>query len=76
MTTDEICLDIFVGSWKITYSESLPGWYQLLIKLQQVFPSIPANWDGHIMQPPFAANHTVLYKRGDRQMPKENNFYA
>ena len=76
MTTDEICLDIFSGSWKITYSESLPGWYQLLIKLQQVFPSIPANWDGHIMQPPFATNYTVLYEREDRILPQSINFYA
>ncbi len=76
MTVDEICLDILSGGWTITFSESLPGWYQLLIKLKQVFPAIPENWDGEIIQPAFATNYTVLYEREDRQMPQSNNFYA
>jgi hypothetical protein len=71
MTTDEICLDISTNGWKITYSESVPGWYQFVAKLKQAFPAIPDNWDGQIMQPPFATNYTVLYEREERGMPKD-----
>jgi hypothetical protein len=71
MTTDEICLDISTNGWKITYSESVPGWYQFVAKLKQAFPAIPDNWDGQIMQPPFATNYTVLYEREERRMPKD-----
>lgn len=63
MTTDEICMDIFVGEWKITFSESDRGWYQLQTRLKTAFPSIPDNWDVQIMQPPFATTFTVLYER-------------
>jgi hypothetical protein len=76
MATDEICMDIFSGEWKVTFSESVQGWYQLLAKLKMVFPSIPDNWDGQIRQPPFATNYTVLYEREDRHMPESTNFYA
>ncbi len=76
MTTDEICMEIFSGDWKYSFSESTPGWYQLLVKLKIVFPSIPDNWDGKIMLPPFATNFTVLYEREDHQRPESNNFYA
>jgi hypothetical protein len=74
--TDEICLNIFSDGRKITWSESTPGWYQFIAKLQLIFPAIPDNWDGKIVKPPFAANYTVLYEREDRIMPAGNNFFA
>ena len=76
MTTDEICLDIFVNNWKTTISEETPGWYQFVEKTKLIFPSIHQNWDAEIVSPPFATNLTLLYQRPDREMPEENNFYA
>lgn len=66
MTIDEICLDIVMGGWTITFSESLPGWNQFLLKLKAAFPSLPDNWEHQIVHPPFATNYTVLYERKDR----------
>lgn len=76
MTMDELCVELFSGNWKITYSESLPGWYQFVKKLNMAFPSLPDDWDWRIIQPPFATNYTVLYEREDRKMPESTNFYA
>ena len=74
MATDEICMDIVAGEWKFTFSESLPGWCQLLTRLKAAFPSIPDNWDREIIRPPFATNFTVLFEREDRQIPESSNF--
>jgi hypothetical protein len=66
-TYEELCLEIFWLYNKWTISEETPGWYQFLNKIKEAFPSIPANWDGTIAQPPFATNHTVLYQRKDSE---------
>ena len=76
VATDEICLDILSDGWKITYTESLAGWYVLLAKLKEAFPAIPDNWYVQVMHSPFATNYTVLYEREDRRMPESTNFYA
>lgn len=76
MATDEVCVELFSGNWKITFSESLPGWYQFVKKLNMAFPSLPDDWDWQITKPPFATNYTVLYEREDRKMPESTNFYA
>ena len=61
-TTDEICMDIVFKETYITFSEETPGWYQLIIKLKEVFKQIPENWDKEIVKPPFATNFKTIYK--------------
>ncbi len=74
LTADDICMDLFWKDWRWTITEDTPGWYRFLAKLKEIFPTIPDNWDGQMMHPPFATNYTVLYEREDRKMPNENNF--
>ena len=64
MTVDRIEMEIAYEEDKvIVISEELPGWYQFVLKTKEVFPSIPEDWDIQILQPPFAANHTTIYKK-------------
>jgi len=74
MTTDEICLELHIGDRAVRFSESTPGWYQFLDRLQVVFPTIPRGWDLDIIQPPMATNYTFLYERGGSRLPRKYNF--
>ena len=76
MTTDEIRMDIQWKGQTWTLTEETPGWYQLLKRLHDTFPSIPEDWEGAIIQPPFATNYTILYEREDCVLPESNNFYC
>lgn len=75
-TTDEICIELHVGDRAIRFSESTPGWYQFVARLQKVFPTIPKGWDMDIMVPPFATNYTVLFEREGGDLPAMFNFYG
>jgi len=75
-TYDEICMEITSGGLTWTLNEDTPGWYQLLKRLADVFPSIPKEWDWDIVQPAFATNYIILYEREDRMLPESTNFYC
>ena len=75
-TYDTICMKITSGGLTWTLNEDTPGWYQLLKRLADVFPSIPKEWDWDIVQPPFATHYTILYEREDRILPESTNFYC
>lgn len=63
MTTDRIDMHIAYGDKYFTISEDLPGWYQFINKIDEIFPSIPKNWEADVLKPPFAENKTILYQR-------------
>ena len=73
---DEICMKITWGGLAWTLTEETPGWYELLRRLAEAFPSIPKRWDIEITKPPFATNYTILYEREDRILPESTNFYC
>jgi hypothetical protein len=62
-TIDRIDMDIIYGEKYITVTEDQPGWYQFLLKLKEAFPSIPENWEGKIIQPPFVSNRQIIYRK-------------
>jgi hypothetical protein len=66
LTTDRVDLDIVYGEKYFTISEEFPGWYQFVLTINNVFPSVPKNWDTDIILPPFEENKTSIYR-------KENN---
>lgn len=75
-TVDEICVELHVGDRAIRFSESTPGWYRFLARLQEKFPMIPKGWDLTIMQPLSTPNYTFLYERDGGRLPARYNFYG
>ena len=67
---DEICMDIVLDNWQMTITEETPGWDVFIKKLETIFPALPDNWFGMLMQPPFATNLTVLYERDRPVIPE------
>ena len=62
-TVDRIDMEIVYGDKAFTISEELPGWYQFVLKIKDVFPTIPNDWDMEIVQPAFASNYTTIYDK-------------
>lgn len=66
LTTDLICFDVTTGSgtkiatWFI--HEELAGWQDLVPRLEQL-PGFRGDWYAAIVQPPFAENRTVVFRR-------------
>ncbi len=60
---DLVVMEIVFGENALSINEETPGWFQLVIKLKEVFESIPKDWQIIITQPPFATNYTTIYKR-------------
>lgn len=60
---DLIVLEIAIGKNILTINEETPGWFQLVLKLKEVFKTIPKDWNIKIIQPAFKANYTTLYKK-------------
>lgn len=56
-------MEIVFGENAITINEETLGWFQLVLKLKEVFNSIPKNWDIKITQPAFATNYTTIYSK-------------
>lgn len=75
-TADELCIELHVGDRAIRFSESTPGWYQLLERLKKVFPAIPEGWDWDVTRQASAANYTVLYEREGGDLPAMHNFFG
>lgn len=63
ITTDEGFLEFVAGDKRIAVSEELPGFSAFEKAMIAVFPST-AQWRGDVLQPPFAPNLTLLYRRG------------
>lgn len=60
---DLIVMEIVCGENALTINEETPGWFQLVLKLKEVFDSIPKDWDMNIAQPAFATNFTTIYSK-------------
>ena len=63
LTYDEIRLEVIFEECVLRISEDAPGWYQFVIKMKEVFPSIPKDWDLRMPFPPWAMNLMVLYRK-------------
>lgn len=63
LTIDRIDMEIVYGDKVFTISEELPGWYQFVLKIKEVFPTIPKDWDIKLIQPAFATNYTTIYDK-------------
>jgi hypothetical protein len=60
-TYDDICLGFRIDERWIEISEDIEGWGALTSALRARFPTIPADWYGAVMLPPFATCYRVLY---------------
>ena len=60
---DLIVMEIVCGEKALTINEETPGWFQLVLKLKEVFEAIPKDWDMEITQPPFETNFTNIYNK-------------
>jgi hypothetical protein len=65
--TDESCLDLFFGNTsRLTLTESTPGWYQFLLKLQQHVSAIPPDRQLTRAVPAVEPNLTLLFDKAGR----------
>jgi hypothetical protein len=60
---DRIEMEIVCGEKYFVINEELPGWFQFVIKTKEVFPTIPKDWDLHIIHPAFQTNFTIIYSK-------------
>ena len=60
---DLVVMEIVIGENILTINEETPGWFQLIIKLKEIFHDIPEDWQIKITQPAFAENFTNIYNR-------------
>lgn len=66
LTTDELCLEIYIGDTYLRFTESTPGWYQFNSTLTKYLPVINELWESAIMLPAFATNLTLLFDKQGR----------
>ena len=63
LTTDEAFLEFAFGSGeRVAISEEQPGFGALEVAIARIFPTT-ATWRSLVLQPAFARNYTVLYRR-------------
>ncbi len=64
ITTDCICLVFEFKSSEspVQLSEEWPGFQDLFVPLSTAFPSIPQDWYGNVMKPPFEEKRTILFQ--------------
>ncbi|HEX9514132.1 MAG TPA: hypothetical protein VF939_26755 [Puia sp.] len=63
MTVDRIDMEIVYGDKLFSISEELPGWYRFILKIKEVFQTIPQDWELTIMFPAFATNYRTIYDK-------------
>jgi hypothetical protein len=63
MTWDRVELEIVYGDRALTINEDVEGWKDFLIKVTEIFPTIPKDWDTTIIHPPFETNFTTIYSK-------------
>ena len=68
LTTDSICLNIVYYNDSLTICEETDGWYQFILRLKNVFNTIPENWELEIARPAFEKKLTLLYDRKGRTL--------
>jgi hypothetical protein len=68
---DDICLGFRIDERWIEISEEIEGWGALTSALRVRFPTIPDDWYGAVMLPPFAKCYRVLYGRSVTERPSE-----
>ncbi len=63
---DMICLAFRIGAeeWVEAW-ESMPGFMALAERMQEAFPSVPADWFGVVMHPAFAPNQRTLWVQSE-----------
>ena len=76
-TVDELDIDVFTKSGqKLHLTEEAPGWYQFILKLKEVFPSIDKEFDVKLMFPAFETNLTLVYDAHGRTLEEvKDNYY-
>jgi hypothetical protein len=62
-TVDDIRLALQAGESWYELSEDLRGFSRLSDTMMEVFSTIPRDWYMEVMQPPFATNERVLFRR-------------
>lgn len=60
---DLVFMEIVYSEKALTINEETPGWFQLVLKLKNVFETIPKDWDINITQPAFETNYTNIYNK-------------
>ena len=68
-TVDDIRLSFETADLCNDFSEDIEGFRQLSDRMLAVFPTIPRDWYGAVMQPPFATNDRVLFRRSETRAP-------
>ena len=63
LALDRIEMEIVCGKTFFVVTEDLPGWFQFVIKLKEVFPTIPKDWEMNISKPAFETNFTTIYSK-------------
>jgi hypothetical protein len=65
LTCDTVAIrfDIEATSRPITITEEVKGFEAIRNELAAAFPTIEPMWYDRVLQPPFAANETILFKR-------------
>ena len=62
LTTDEAYIEFVFAGQSLAVSEEAPGFEALESAMVSAFPST-ATWREAVLQPAFAANRTLLYRR-------------
>ncbi|KIO53574.1 hypothetical protein [Flavobacterium hibernum] len=62
-TVDLIVMEITHDEKILVIDEKLPGWFQFILKLKEIFSEIPRDWDLTIMNPAFEKNYRVLFEK-------------
>lgn len=63
LTRDRIELEIVYGDKSLIINEDVEGWNLFVIKIKQVFTTVPQDWDRAIIHPPFETNFRTIYSK-------------
>ena len=76
MTVDELNIEIFLkNNMRIRLTEEIDGWFQFIIKIKEVFPSIDKEFDTKLIFPAFETNLTLVYNSTDKTQSELINQY-
>jgi len=76
MTVDELNIEVFLkDKMRIRLTEEIDGWFQFIIKIKEVFPSIDKEFDTKLIFPAFETNLTLVYNSTDKTQSELLNHY-
>lgn len=76
MTIDQLNIEIFLkNNTRIRLTEEIDGWFQFIIKIKEVFPSIDKEFDIKLIFPAFETNLTLVYNSTDKTQSELINKY-